>query len=332
MIIKHFKKTDRVKQKEGYSKKVAVEKIRKIAYSVHPGNTIIHRCGICRSSVSVDFVTIYDYLWKRCKTCDSIFVANPPTVEDLEKMYKSEEFASMNKHIFNEDNMWFRVNEIVKPKHDFVKKYITTNNYTWLDVGCGPGELLYIVQQDGWAARGIDTDPVSAEFGIKHFDVNIYNKYFSLEDFGETNTKYGVISMMNVLEHCLEPRELIEVASSLQDVGDNLMLELPHFPSLSAHLCAGFRGAVSRVMTPPLHLYVFSLAGTSMMLNNYGYMPTACWMYGQDVGELLDTLDYVSNGVVSFSEVMHQIYQDLQKVVDKRHLGDHFLIFAEKRK
>jgi SAM-dependent methyltransferase len=246
-------------------------------------------------------------------------------------MYKSEEFASMNKHIFNESNVWFRVREIVQPKYDFVEQHVTTDKDTWLDVGCGPGELLYVVQKDGWVVGGIDTDPVSAEFGRKHFDVDIYNKYFSLEDSKTTDTKYGVISMMNVLEHCLEPRELIEVASSLQDVGDNLMLELPHFPSLSAYLCAGFRGAVSRVMTPPLHLYVFSLAGTFMMLNNYGYKPTACWLYGQDVGELLDTLDYVSNGVVSFSEVMHQLYQDLQKVVDKKHLGDHSLVFAEKR-
>jgi thiol-disulfide isomerase/thioredoxin len=158
MIIEYFKKTDRVKQKEGYSKKVAIEKIRKIAYSVPPGDTIAHRCGICTSSVSHDFVTIYDYLWKRCKACDSIFVANPPTAEELEKMYKSEEFASMNKHIFNEENIWFRVREIAQPKYDFVEQHVTTDKDTWLDVGCGPGELLYVVQKDGWVAEGVDTE------------------------------------------------------------------------------------------------------------------------------------------------------------------------------
>jgi hypothetical protein len=165
-----------------------------------------------------------------------------------------------------------------------------------------------------------------------YFDVEISKGYFSLNTSRGISSKYGVISMLNVLEHCLEPRTLIDAASLLQDVGDNLMLELPHFPSLSGHLCATFPNLVSRVLTPPLHLYIFSIQGAIKMLREYGYEPVSCWIYGQDVGELADVLDMLSNGIISFRKLLLPICEELQKTVDKQMLGDHFTIFSEKRK
>jgi hypothetical protein len=150
VIIKHSKKLNREKQKAGYPKDLAIKKIKRIACSVPPGNTVMRRCEICMSSDSRNFVHIYGYLWKMCMACKSVFVANPPTTGSLLKMYESEEFASMNRYICNESNRQFRVDEIVKPKYDFVKEYITTKKNTWLDIGCGPGELLHLVKKDGW--------------------------------------------------------------------------------------------------------------------------------------------------------------------------------------
>lgn len=330
MKIRYTKELDRVQQKKGYSKESAVEKIKKIALSVPPSNLSLHKCGICTAVNSVFFVRTYKYLWRTCKACCSIFVANPPTAEDLERMYNSREFASMNKHIFNEDTAWFRVNKIAKPKYDFIRSCITTEKKTWLDIGCGPGELLYVVQNDGWEASGVDTDPISQVLGKEYFDVSIDNKYLSLEVAKELDTKYGVISMMNVLEHCLDPRVFLEMAATIQDVGDNLMLELPHFPSLSAILCAFFPETISRVLTPPLHLYIFSISGTFKALKDYGYTPVACWVYGQDIGELADVLDLLSGNTLSFHKLLLPMQPKLQEIVDRQLLGDHFLVFSEK--
>jgi SAM-dependent methyltransferase len=331
MIIKHSKKLDRVQQKAGYPKRLAVEKIQKIAFSVHPGNVVVNNCRICRSYNSRKFVYIYNYLWRMCMDCKSVFVANPPTTGDLLKMYESDEYASMNRCICNKDNKQFRVNEIMKPKYEFVKQYITTKKNTWLDIGCGPGELLHLIKKDGWECVGIDADPMSPELGREYFDVEIIKGYFSLNTAREMDSKYGVVSMLNVLEHCLEPHTLIEATSLLQDVGDNLMIEIPHFPSLSGHLCATFPNLTSRVLTSPLHLFVFSLQGTIEMLREYGYEPVSCWVYGQDIGELADVLDMLSNGTITFRKLFLPICEELQKIVDKQLLGDHFIMFSEKR-
>jgi SAM-dependent methyltransferase len=332
MIIRYSKELDRIKQKAGFPKDLAVEKIKRIAVSVPSGDVVLNECRICMSSNSREFANTYGYLWKLCKECNSVFVASPPTATALEEMYKSEEFANMNRDVCNVDNMWFRVNEIVRPKYNFAKQYITTEKNTWLDVGCGPGELLYVAKEDRWEVEGIDADPMSSEIGRNYFDVEVSNGYFSLEASREMDSKYGVISMFNVLEHCLEPRALLEAASLFQDVGDNLIIELPHFPSLSAYLCATFPELISRVLTPPLHLFVFSLYGATKMLSEFGYKPVSCWVYGQDVGELADILDMLSNGVISFRKMLLPICEDLQKVIDKQLLGDHFMMVAEKWK
>ncbi len=330
MILKYFKELDRKEQKRGYPKDVAIEEIDKIMRKVPPGEVMLRKCGICGATDSVDFVKVYSYLWKVCRTCQSLFVANPPTSESLKDMYDSDEYASMNSHISNEDNTEFRAHSIVKPKYEFIKSHITTEKHTWFDIGCGFGELLHIVQNDGWIASGIDTNPLSSEFGKKQLGVDISVGYFSPEFCKETNNKYGVVSVMNVLEHCLEPRTVVKAISSLQDVGDNLLVELPHFPSLSAYLCASFPEAISRVLTPPLHLYLFSLDGITALLNDCGYTPISCWMYGQDAGELLDTLDVMSRGVVSYSDVLLSDSDSIQKILDEREFSDHFLVFSKK--
>lgn len=331
MKIKYTKRLNRKAQKRGYSKEEAVKTVRKIMLSVPPNNLTLGRCGICTRTDSAVFVDIFGYSWRKCIGCGSIFVDNPPTAKSLEAMYKSEEFANMSKQLFNKDTAQFRVREIAQPKYDFVSQYITTNKNTWLDLGCGPGELLYVAQNDGWKVTGFDADPKSQKLGREYFGVDIINRYFSSETAEELDDKYGVVSMLNVLEHCLEPREYVELIASVQDVGDYFVIEVPHFPSLTVYLNASFPETISRILTPPLHLYIFSVLGTIKMLRDFGYVPKACWFYGQDVWELMDTLDLLSGDVISFRSVLEHSEYKLQEVMDLHHFSDFFLMVAEKR-
>ena len=95
----------------------------------------------------------------------------------------------------------------------------------------------------------------------------------------------------------------------------------------------GYIDHVNRVMHPPLHLFLFPLQALDYMLRCYGYKIRAAWLFGQDIYEVLSTLNLFLEGFdqsVLYQQGLAPLAQDLQKAVDSNNLSDEVLIIAEK--
>lgn len=93
---------------------------------------------------------------------------------------------------------------------------------TWLDIGCGHGELLVAVQQysqGSISVRGSEPNTFKQKQAIRR-GLNV--EYFDIETHGET---YDVISMLNVWSHLPNPPQFIEALKRLLTPQGELIIQ-----------------------------------------------------------------------------------------------------------
>src|SRR5947209_4903010 len=72
-----------------------------------------------------------------------------------------------------------------------------------LDIGCGSGQLLYFLRQQGFTDLvGIDLDRTQVEIGRElGLDCRCVPVHEFLGDGGDGSKPYGVVAMLDILEH-----------------------------------------------------------------------------------------------------------------------------------
>jgi len=333
MEIKHGKKLDSYKIKKDLNKIDSIEKSKKASTSILAGHDI-KNCPICFEEDKKLLGTIYNFTYYECLNCGVAYVLNQPIDTEIEKIYNSDFYTGMNKILLANDNIIdFRVKNIAEPKFNYIKKNITNDKNSWLDIGCGVGEVIYVASNNGFKTFGIETNENEREYGINKFGLSITNEYINEKTIDKYLKNYGIISLFSVLEHIKNPHSIIKNISSIQEKNDNLIIEVPHFPSISAYSQLTFPDHVNRMMHPPLHLFLFSLKAIEMLLKSYSYEISNVWFFGQDFYEFFSTVSIFANMNESILyEKLHPLFDDFQEVIDKKELSDEMLIIARKIK
>jgi 2-polyprenyl-3-methyl-5-hydroxy-6-metoxy-1,4-benzoquinol methylase len=330
---KHFsKKLDISKLKSGIPKLDSCKKAKNVSESISV-KLNINECQVCGSKLSTKVAEIYHFHYHKCDNCNLVYVKNQPTAKQLSEVYNSSYYSTSNKTILNE-KIDFRVINIAKPKVDFIESKLTTENKYWLDIGSGTGEVLSIAKQKGFDVLGIEVNRDEREFSIEKFDIDVHDMYVDKGFSKNLSSKnFGVISMFGVLEHFREPMVVLSEISYMQKAGDNLVIEVPHYPSISAFTNISYSDTVDRVMHPPLHLYLFSLKSLEVALEKFGYEVTDAWFFGQDIFEFLSSTSINLKedlGKQLVLEELHKLTEELQEVIDKNELSDEILVVAKK--
>ena len=135
---------------------------------------------------------------------------------------------------------------------------------TFLDVGCGEGWALDYFQRQGWDVLGLDF----SSFSLEQFHPGLRGRlragdlYNSLQELIAEDQKFDVLWLDNVLEHVLDPAELLRRCRALTHPGGVLMVDVPNdFSPLQQHLLAA--GHIDRPfwVALPDHLSYFGAAG-----------------------------------------------------------------------
>ena len=159
----------------------------------------------------------------RCKQCELIYVN--PMVKDPEKNYWGDE-----KKYFEEARLIFEgkaeshrdVNyqedvktiEKIKPKGNF------------LDIGTNMGFFLRHTLGRGWNVMGIDPSPSLSEMARKHFGLNVKTCY--LNEAGFENEYFDVVTIIDVFEHVLEPKTMLEDIKKVLKKDGILFIKVPN--------------------------------------------------------------------------------------------------------
>lgn len=173
---------------------------------------------------------------------------------------------------------------------------------------------------------------MEGQYAQKRFGLEVLNEYVTPNNLDRFKDRFGVVSLFSVLEHVLDPNSILRDIAQIQSEGDSLVVEVPHFPSISSLSQMTFPVQVNRMMHPPLHLFLFSTRSLEQLLGRHGYQIQALWYFGQDIYEVLSTLGLFAKELSG--SVLHQglapLMNELQAVVDQHDLSDEMLVVAKK--
>ena len=97
-----------------------------------------------------------------------------------------------------------------------------------LDVGCGTGEFVAFVQKNGWKAVGVEPSEQAAAVA-RGRGLEVHNS--SIEEVAahpECKANFGVVSLLNVLEHVPDPVKLLCAVKRLLVPGGLVVIQVPN--------------------------------------------------------------------------------------------------------
>jgi SAM-dependent methyltransferase len=288
---------------------------------------VVATCPACDGDRHAHFVEIYGFEYRECGRCGHLFLHNPPMPEAIASIYQG--VTAQAQVYVGEELFRRRVEQIARPKGQFCREHIEPGGQ-WLDVGCGTGELLSVVRELGWEARGSEADPAHVEFARQQ-GLEVELGYID-ELAPEFADSVRVISALNLLEHLPEPKPWLGRLTARLRPGGYVVVEVPRHPSLSSFSNLLYPKLASRHIYPPDHLHIFTESSLEWLLKACGLRARAVWVFGQDFQELM--YSSAANAGLAESALFHRILDasgPIQLAIDGQDLSDVLFVVAQKR-
>lgn len=133
-----------------------------------------------------------------------------------------------------------------------------------LDVGCNEGRNLELYRRSGFAAEGVESNPVAAS-AARQRGLPVHVGEF--DDLPTSAGPYDVIVLSNVLEHSLSPVDMVAQARRHLRPGGELWVSCPNAASWARHLFG--RSWIN--WHPPFHLAHFASRNLHTLLVDNGF-------------------------------------------------------------
>lgn len=192
----------------------------------------VENCPICGEKNRQHYLSCLDHTVSKqqfqiveCQKCLFAYTSPRPTENDLGWYYESEEYIS---HSNTSKGLISRLYQMVR-KHTLGKKLSLVNREgkkgALLDIGCGTGEFLNTVKNDGWKTIGIEPSPSARKQGIENYklDVRDENELVNLMP-----GSFDVITMWHVMEHVPHLAERVNKLRELLKPDGVLFIAVPN--------------------------------------------------------------------------------------------------------
>jgi 2-polyprenyl-3-methyl-5-hydroxy-6-metoxy-1,4-benzoquinol methylase len=133
-----------------------------------------------------------------------------------------------------------------------------------LDVGFGAGDLLDAARRAGWTVSGVEVARAAVERarqrGIDAFHGTLNEAQYEQDSF-------DVVVASEILEHVVVVRPLLAQVNRVLRPGGLLWATTPHARGISARVL----GPSWSVISPPVHVQLFSINGLTELLRHTGF-------------------------------------------------------------
>lgn len=163
---------------------------------------------------------------------DFLEIHPKPSQEELneyyEKAYYQDVTSTTYQNVYSEEEMNY-INGKINQKAAIVDSYIKGKGKL-LDVGCGEGFVMNFFARKGWDVLGFDF----SDFGLMRFNSHLSNNFIKgdvyslLEQEIKSGNKYELIWLGNVLEHVLDPVDLMKQLRGLLADNGLLVITVPN--------------------------------------------------------------------------------------------------------
>lgn len=290
-------------------------------------------CYICKSKKRSHLVSIHGFEYVICEECGHVYTTKRYEEESIRRFYETNKYWAEITYA-NKETCHYRRDNIAKPKVEFAERNIKSTSGIWIDVGCGIGDLVDVVRERGWDARGLELSETSVSFAKEVFGVELIRQTLTeyLAAQPEIIGKVSVVSLIGVLEHVVDPIGLLNDAyKALHDEG-TAIIQVPNADSLSTMIQTVFPDNVFRHMSPIEHIMVFTESSLFKGFERTGFIPKAIWHHGLDIYELLTNIALMNERTLGsrFFNTIMDTFNELQMVIDQHELSDRILCVAHK--
>lgn len=226
-----------------------------------------YSCSICRRTIDTVFVggaeqsgISYDILL--CTTCHVGKTTPIPSASELSEAYEAGHYRGESGKRFNPlVESFVHLCRIKRKKR--IERYIRTGRI--LDIGCGRGLFLHVMQGHGWEVTGVEFNRKTAENLSRTYSIPVVHG--DMAEWNFPDASFDVVTMYHVLEHLQNPLETIRKCSSLLRRGGLMVVSVPNIYGVQATF--GKRHWFH--LDPPLHLHHFSEEGLANILRGASF-------------------------------------------------------------
>ena len=232
------------------------------------------RCIVCGSDEVKVLFSKDSVSYAKCRKCDHTMQDPLPDEREILNTYDlgNRYFVDETKGVDFEkgeraliDTARFYISVLSPYIRDYGKRRLNV-----LDFGCGTGILISEFAKDGHNAIGVELSRWASEFGRKRYHVNIMEGDVCEVDLPENS--FDVITMMNSIEHLLDPLMFLERLYRLLKKEGIIVIATPNGDCIAARLF----GKSWRYYLPNEHLYIFSPRSLRLSIERAGFTPVDC--------------------------------------------------------
>lgn len=196
-----------------------------------------HFCYLCRRMSQVRAVHIVPkdrFAVVRCTSCGLVFcvswpIAHPSHLQLAQSPQSSEESSYWNEEsITREIELPAYIRDELHHYLELLGRYLPPGKL--LDVGCSFGAFVKMARESNWDARGIDVSPQAIQYGAEKWGLPL--SVADLQDPRLPVRYFDVITLLDVIEHQLDPVPFLQGVVRLLRPGGYLLIETPNHDCL----------------------------------------------------------------------------------------------------
>jgi 2-polyprenyl-3-methyl-5-hydroxy-6-metoxy-1,4-benzoquinol methylase len=168
-----------------------------------------------------------------------------------------ESATGIKDYLYNAVRNWS-----IKTKYHWVSSLAPESS--WLDFGCGTGEVLAYAQQRGWSVGGVEPGSSARATALKKHGLTLWDTH---HDAWKSSGPWGAITLFHVLEHLPAPEQHLAQFHRMLHAEGWLIIAVPNPESPDAQ----YYGADWAAWDVPLHLWHFRPAVLQSMVEQHGF-------------------------------------------------------------
>lgn len=228
-------------------------------------------CPLCRSAEILPLFHAVDHtvshhsfaIWE-CQDCSGRFTQDAPSMETIDHFYQSEGYISHSdtqKGLIN--RLYHQIRKLtLLQKKSWVKKATGLSSGSLLDIGCGTGAFLHVMQKSGWETTGLEPNAGAREKAWELYELQVQTTDVL---FQLPAQQFDVITLWHVLEHIHPLHEYLEQIRLLLKPNGAVLIAVPNYQSTDARHYHAHWAAYD----VPRHLYHFSPASMHKLLSQH---------------------------------------------------------------
>lgn len=197
----------------------------------------------------------------KCKNCGLVYLNSRPDQQTLLKLY-----ADYHQREGKDEDVWARLMEKNFKEVSLLLHKIFPEKGKILDVGCGYGHFIEIMQDCGWFAQGVDPSSGTL-YHAKRKGLNVIET--SVDDSSFPDNFFDVVTAFYVLEHLPDPLSTAKKIFEMLKPGGVIVIRVPHTTPIVRFLSVFTID--NNLYDAPYHLYDFSPMTITVLLKKAGF-------------------------------------------------------------